>query len=184
MRMSPVFFSVLVCAALWVSGAASAHDQIWAINAGYGPQTDSAQKNRMTGIDLNFFQYQHTQRQELSIGVSYTHIDTDGSGVRSIQALSVFPQLTLYGKDEGAVRPMFFVRALGPTWMTERRLGDREQGSRFNFQAQVGAGIVMGEKRNWMLTLSYKHFSNAMLSSPNESFDVPLLLTVGYRVRN
>ena len=87
----------------------------------------------------------------------------------------------LLGKGNDAVRPMFFVRALGPTWLSNRTLGDREQGSNFAFQAQIGAGLWFGEGKDWLVSLSYKHFSNAGLASPNDSFDVPVLLTVGYR---
>jgi hypothetical protein len=162
---------------------ARADDLIWLVNAGGGGQSNSDQDNRMVGADLIFWQHRRSERQELVIGVGYTDIHTDAGFNEHVQAVSVFPQLNLYGKGNDSVRPMFFVRALGPTWLSERHLGDREQGRNFAFQAQVGAGVWFGREKDWLVTLSYKHFSNAGLFSPNEAFDVPVLLTLGHKVR-
>jgi hypothetical protein len=172
---------VLAIASLLSSGA-RAGELIWMVNAGGGQQSRSDQDNRMFGADLIFWKNQRSERQELVVGVGYTDIQTNAGFNEHVQAVSIFPQLNLYAKGNDSVRPMFFVRALGPTWLSERNLGDREQGSHFAFQAQVGAGLWFGKDRNWLAALSYKHFSNAGLSSPNEAFDVPVLLTVGYRV--
>ncbi len=166
---------------LLVSNTARANDLIWLVNAGGGQQSNSEQDNRMAGADLVFYQHARSERQEIVIGVGYTDIHTNARFNEHVQAVSIFPQLNLYGKGNGAVRPMFFVRALGPTWLSNRNLGDREQGRNFAFQAQIGAGLWFGKDKDWLLSLSYKHFSNAGLASPNEAFDVPVLLTVGYR---
>ena len=173
----------LLAAALLRPADARADDLIWMVNAGGGGQSGSTQDNRMVGADLVFFQHQRSERQEIVVGVGYTDIRTNAGFNEHVQAVSVFPQLNLYGKGNDAVRPMFFVRALGPTWLSDRFLGEREQGRRFCFQAQVGAGVWFGKDKDWLATLSYKHFSNAETASPNDSFDVPVLLTLGKRVR-
>ena len=164
-----------------LSNDARADDLIWLVNAGGGQQSHSEQDNRMAGADLIFYQHSRSERQEIVIGVGYTDINTNAGFNEHVQAISIFPQLNLYGKDNDSVRPMFFVRALGPTWLSSRHLGDREQGRNFTFQAQVGAGLWFGKDKDWLIALSYKHFSNAGLTSPNEAFDVPVLLTLGYR---
>lgn len=166
---------------LLVSNTVLANDLICLVNAGAGQQSNSEQDNRMAGADLVFYQHARSERQEIVIGVGYTDIHTNAGFNEHVQAVSIFPQLNLYGKGNDAVRPMFFVRALGPTWLSNRNLGDREQGRNFAFQAQIGAGLWFGKDKDWLLSLSYKHFSNAGLASPNEAFDVPVLLTVGYR---
>lgn len=166
---------------LLLSNTANADDLIWLVNAGGGQQSNSEQDNRMAGADLIFYRHERSERQEIVIGVGYTDINTNAGFNEHVQAVSIFPQLNLYGKGNDAVRPMFFVRALGPTWLSKRNLGDREQGSNFAFQAQIGAGLWFGKDKDWLVSLSYKHFSNAGLASPNEAFDVPVLLTVGYR---
>ena len=168
---------------LLCSNNASADDLIWLVNAGGGQQSNSEQDNTMFGADLIFYQHKRSERSEFVIGVGYTDIHTNAGFNEHVQAISIFPQLNLYGKGNDAVRPMFFVRALGPTWLSSRHLGDREQGSNFAFQAQIGAGLWFGKDKDWLVSLSYKHFSNAGLASPNEAFDVPVLLSLGYRQR-
>jgi hypothetical protein len=162
--------------------AARANELVWMVNAGGGQQSNSDQDNRMFGADLIFYKKTRSERQELVIGVGYTDIHTNAGINEHVQAVSIFPQLNLYAKGNDAVRPMFFVRALGPTWLSDRNLGDREQGSNFAFQAQIGGGLWFGKEKDWLVALSYKHFSNAGLASPNEAFDVPILLTVGNRL--
>lgn len=164
-----------------LSSNAHANDLTWLVNAGGGQQSNSDQDNRMYGADVIFYKHARSDRQEIVIGVGYTDIHTNAGFNEHVQAVSVFPQLNLYAKGNHAVRPMFFVRALGPTWLSKRNLGDREQGSNFAFQAQIGAGLWFGKDKDWLVSLSYKHFSNAGLASPNEAFDVPVLLTVGVR---
>lgn len=178
------YFFVAVCMLLMAVGYSStaiADDLIWQVNAGEGQQSHSNQNNRMTGVDLIFYQHARSENQELMIGVGYTDIHTNAGFNEHVQAVSIFPQLNLYGKNNKSVRPMFFVRALGPTWLSNKNLSDREQGSSFAFQAQVGAGLWCGKDKDWLVSLSYKHFSNAGLFSPNDSFDVPVLLSLGYR---
>jgi hypothetical protein len=182
--MIPTRFAAILVLAMGLLRAshARADDLIWLVDAGGGGQSSSDQDNRMAGADLIFYQHQRSERQEIVIGVGYTDIRTNAGFNEHVQAVSVFPQLNLYAKGNDSVRPMFFVRALGPTWLSERFLGDREQGSHFAFQAQVGAGLWFGKDKDWLVALSYKHFSNAGLFSPNEAFDVPFLLTVGNRL--
>ena len=173
----------LLALGLLQTSAARADELIWMVNAGAGQQSNSDQDNRMVGADLIFWKHERSARQEIVVGVGYTDIRTNAGFDEHVQAVSIFPQLNLYPKDNsGKVRPMFFVRALGPTWLSDRRLGEREQGRNFCFQAQIGGGIWFGKDKDWLVALSYKHFSNAGLFDPNEAFDVPLLLTVGNRL--
>lgn len=172
----------LLALGLLQANAARADELVWMVNAGGGQQSSSDQDNRMVGADLIFWKHERSERQELVVGVGYTDIRTNAGFDEHVQALSIFPQLNLYARGNDKVRPMFFVRALGPTWLSDRRLGDREQGRNFCFQAQIGGGLWIGKDKDWLVALSYKHFSNAGLFSPNEAFDVPLLLTVGNRL--
>jgi hypothetical protein len=175
--------SCVLALGLLGSNAARADDLVFLVNAGIGEQSGSDQENRMVGADLIFFQHKRSERQEIVVGVGYTDIRTNAGFNEHVQAVSVFPQLNLYGKATDSMRPMFFVRVLGPTWLSDRRLGDREQGADFAFQAQVGYGVWFGKDKDWLVSLSYKHFSNAGLASPNEAFDVPVLLTLGKKAQ-
>jgi hypothetical protein len=184
LNLPRVLAACLLAAAFAQANPARADDLIWQVNHGEGGQSGSSQDNSMSGVDVIFFQHARSERQEFVIGAGYTDIQSDTAIDDHVRAVSLFPQLNLYGRERESVRPMFFVRALGPTWLSGRQLGSREQGSQFAFQAQVGAGLWFGPRKDWFAALSYKHFSNAGLFSPNDSFDVPVALTLGYRQKD
>ena len=94
-------------------------------------------------------------------------------------------QLIFSNGDKVFARNTRFMSRLntGPFWGSKRTLFDRchFESTDDAFQAQVGAGLWFGKDKDWLVALSYKHFSNAGLTSPNQAFDVPVLLTLGYR---
>ena len=130
-------------------------------------------------------------RQHLQLGVSYTRLTTNAETHGELYAVSVYPQLTFFPRATSRIaesfphwaRPYFFVRALGPSFLSENKLGEREQDHHFSFQAQLGAGVLLraGAEQEVNLNISWKHFSNANLFSDNDGLDVPFVLTVGVR---
>ena len=158
------------------------------LTVGGGPQPNSDQENKTVGVDYSFFEYERSARQLISIGVSYTYIDTNHESGDSGYAISIYPQLTFFPAKGGAwasigpsgTTPYFFVRALGPSYLSEKRFGDREQ-EHFSFQAQFGAGLrfSMGNNRRGSVSMSWKHFSNAGLSGDNDGYDFPFVLSLG-----
>jgi len=169
-------------------GCALAHKLTLTLGAGSQPHADHY--NKSAGVDFSFLRFERSPRQHLQVGISYTWIETDTSENRELWALSIYPQLTLYPRAEGGFRglfprwaePYFFVRALGPSYLSSNQLGERQQSNHFAFQAQVGLGLILDVGgRPAMAALSYKHFSNAGLFSDNDGIDVPLVLSLGMR---
>ncbi len=169
-------------------GAAFAQEVLGMINVGGGPQPNGDQVHRTAGVDLNLWRWDRTARQQISVGVGYTFLRSNRGPNKQLHAISVYPQLTLTPADpnrfgrffpQGAV-PYFFVRALGPSYISERTIGEREQGKRFTFQAQIGVGMRWkSDNRTKHLALSAKHFSNANLYADNDGIDMPLVLSYG-----
>ncbi len=153
--------------------------EVW-LNVGHGPQLDRDHDNDLVGIDVAFARFDRSQQQKLSIGISFTQLESSWDG-SSVDALSIYPQLTLLAVERWGVQPFFNVRALGPSWISGSTLGEQRQANHFAFQAQVGAGILFGSKREWFAAISWRHYSNAGLFSPNQSFDVPFVVSVGFR---
>ncbi len=149
-------------------------------NAGVGPQPGSgpSQTNATFGIDYEFYRYRRSDRQFLSLGASYTYLSTDAPNHARLHAVSIYPQVTLIAPDWRNYEPWFFVRALGPSWMSDNQFGYRTQSKHFAFQAQVGVGL-RDKQSGWLVALSYKHFSNANLYDDNDGFDVTTVLNVG-----
>ncbi len=161
------------------------------VTLGTGEQPGADQDNETTGLDYRFRRFMRSERQYIDVGVSYTYLRTDTATNRSLYAISVYPQVTLVpGKTSRIAahtpawaEPYFFVRALAPSYISESALGTRQQSHHFSFQAQVGVGVVLnpGKRRQTVLTVSWKHFSNANLFSDNDGFDVPFVLQIGSR---
>ncbi|GGB07877.1 acyloxyacyl hydrolase [Agarivorans gilvus] len=164
------------------SSLAASLEHALMVNLGYGPQPSGhvSQRNFTSGVDLEFYRFQRSPRQWLSLGLSYSYLASDTEQHRSLHALSLYPQLTLLGEQYQQWQPWFFVRALGPTYLSEKQLGSRQQAKHFAFQAQVGIGATHLASQ-WQVALSYKHFSNANLDSPNDGFDIPLVFNFGKR---
>ena len=177
--MKPMYIHMLVAGLVSVS--LPAFSAQWLVSGGYGKQAGATQHNTTFGCDVIFWQHARSRRQELAVGAGYTYLHTDAPESKTIHALSIFPQLSLYADPIDDATPVFFVRALGPSYLSSRVLGRRKQGKHFTFQAQVGVGIYFGRDRKRLVALSYKHFSNGRLFSPNDGIDVPFVLSFGQR---
>ncbi|GLS83180.1 hypothetical protein GCM10007894_11570 [Paraferrimonas haliotis] len=148
---------------------------------GNSPQPGGAQDNQMIAADLLIQEWQRSDVQRLSWGASITHLKTNAiEGNSNITALSLFPELKLL-QPIGKQLYYFQVRALGPTWLSEKQLGDRYQASQFALLAQVGAGMYFGPERNSSIGFFYRHFSNANIDQPNDGLDVLFNLSFGHR---
>lgn len=179
-----------------LSGQAASDELLF--NFGGGPQLgsdqnadESGQINHTAGIDYSFYRHERSARSAFLVGMSYTYMGANSAEYDRIHAVSVYPQLSLYPTPQswvnkvlpGDAEPYFFVRALGPSFISANRLGTRQQANNFAFQAQVGIGANMelGSGRQATLALSWKHFSNANLFSENDGIDLPLVLNFGLR---
>jgi len=156
-------------------------------NIGGGQQPGADQRNETWGIDYSFYQFKRSDRQHIEVGVSYTALRTNGPGNDSLVAISVYPQITLYpaktskiaARSPAWAEPFFFARALGPSYISENSLGSRQQAEHFAFQAQVGVGMIV--KSRAVVTVAWKHFSNADLFDDNDGIDVPFVISGGIR---
>jgi hypothetical protein len=158
---------------------------------GSGPQAGSEQRNEVAGVEYGFYTLQRSARQHLQIGVSYSRFQSNKGPPGSMYAVSIYPQLTFYPSPTSKIArsmpsrigPYFFVRMLAPTYISESTLGERNQANHFAFLAEVGAGITVDlpKGRHALINVTWRHISNANLSSPNDGIDVPFTVKIGVR---
>ncbi|UTA47095.1 acyloxyacyl hydrolase [Simiduia sp. 21SJ11W-1] len=155
--------------------------ELW-VYAGGGKQlhTDN-QHNQLVGVDVNMLHHQYSDIQTWSLGAGITHLKTDQGEINELVAVSVYPQLTLKLPTAQGIKPFFFVRALGPTYLSARGLGERRQAYSWAFQSQVGVGAYLGNTQQWTANVSFRHYSNADTGKPNEGIDGLLIFTLGHR---
>ena len=164
------------------SGSLTHADEI-IINFGGGKQPDTSQYNKTFGLDYSFYRKIRSYRQHFLLGVSVTHMTTDAATNKTVNAISLYPQINLYPRKLDWGQPFFFVRALAPTYISSNQLGEREQEHHFAFQAQVGFGAYLNyqDTSDIIVSISFKHFSNANIFSENDGFDFPFVLSLGTR---
>jgi len=193
MRGRKTAFGLL--AALIVQCNAVSADELH-VNYGGGtqPGSDSSSGrghsvNTMAGFDYSFFRHDRSSRTSFIIGVSYTYLAVNSDEFDHIHAYSIYPQFSMYPTPKSWVHsivpensePYFYVRFLGPSYISANRLGSRHQDKNFSFQAQVGVGasFPMKNDKRAMFSVSWKHFSNANLYSDNDGIDIPIVLNFG-----
>jgi len=185
----PLWRSICTLLLAAFSNSAAADELLF--NFGGGSQPSANQANSSIGLDYSFYVYERSARQRISFGVSYTYLGTNTADHDRLHAISVYPQLSLFPTSQswlvkqmpGGASPFFFVRALGPSYISANRLGNRRQANHFTFQAQIGVGatIKMGQGTEAIVALSWKHFSNANLSHDNDGIDLPFVLNFGVK---
>ena len=172
---------------LFLSGSTYA-DSLF-INVGGGPQVSGSETYLSGGVDYEFWRHERSKRSAFTLGVSYTHLHSNRGPNKKLHAFSLYPQLVLTPVDKNRFQrwlpenstPYFFVRALGPTYISEPTIGEREQHNHFTFQAGFGVGLKIQNNRGyeWDARLAWRHFSNANLYDDNDGIDIPVVISVG-----
>jgi len=160
---------------------ATANEITFSIGTGSQPGAD--QRNKQVSVDFIFANWIRSPRSTLSLGVGYTQLKSDTDKNSRLKVFSIFPQLTLRPSSENLRNYYFFVRALGPSYISENTFGARKQNNHFTFQAQVGVGFKkeLSIDESIVFQVSWKHFSNANLFSDNDGIDIPLVVSIGYK---
>ena len=178
MRLSRFYFVAIFC---FLCCSALADEFL--VSLGTGSQPGSNQHNDQFAVDYTFYSHDRSERSRISLGVGYTKLRSDTASNDEIDIISIYPQLTLTPVKLLSRNWYFFVRALGPSYISSNALGDRKQDNHFTFQAQAGFGYSksLGQNTDLLIQVSWKHFSNANLFKDNDGIDVPLNLAIGLR---
>ena len=69
-----------------------------------------------------------------------------------------------------------------PSYISTKTFGYKQQGSHFVFQDTLGFGVEIGDPNHQRMDINYMfiHYSNANLFTPNNGYDIPFVLNVGY----
>ena len=177
---------LLVLGAWSSAGAGELH-----LSLGSGPQPGGDQTNRLASVDFSFYTFERSERQRISVGIAYTRLTTDTALDDSIEAITIYPEFSFYPAVESRIRkalptrgePYFFMRFLGPSYISENTLGGRRQDNHFSFLAELGVGmrVDFGGRRPLDFRISWKHFSNARWFDHNDGIDVPFVIGWGLR---
>lgn len=118
---------------------------------------------------------------DLLLNFSYGHWSTnDFTSNSSLNVYAIAPFIRWYFMDNNIATP-FLTGSVGPSYLSNTQIGDRNLGIHFSFQDQFGAGLAFGAKRNFYTTLQFLHYSNARIANNNNGMTIPVYLTLGYQ---
>ncbi|WP_116472622.1 acyloxyacyl hydrolase [Zobellella maritima] len=104
----------------------------------------------------------HLRQGQLGYGLwfdsSYWQLDDD-----DLATFTVAPVLK-YSHARQGLRPFAFV-GVGPAWISQTRLGNRELSTQFQFSSRAGLGVALN---GHSLALEGGHLSNSGIKEPND----------------
>lgn len=154
------------------------------VTIGYGPQSlssENRQNNSVIDFNYTFYRYQLKTYNNFSflLGSGYSYLWTDVDVNKNIHLFSLLPSIRyILPKSEHTDFQPFIGVTIGPSVMSSTTLGYQEQGSRFIFNDFFSIGAKFGSNCEWEICLSWRHFSNGQLFSPNPGFDVPFCVSL------
>jgi opacity protein-like surface antigen len=127
--------------------------------------------------DRNVF---HTRKIfSLDVGTSVSSWRSRG-GHDAFFTLSAYPLLRFTLVRTRAADAYFCYSLAGPTYISRRTIDALDTGRHFTFQDFIGAGLLLGTRRNVVAGLKINHYSNGNIFTENAGVKVPLTLTIGY----
>ena len=143
----------------------------WSLGLGHGEQ-NSGQMNSILWSQWVFHRSHH-DGFDLYAGTSFSMLRADAATNKHTETFSA-----LGGIGFQLTKHLYVDLSIGPSFLTERRLGGRTQDSHFSFQNMFLFRYELQEDVS--LKFGAVHYTNGGLSSPNESFDVYPLVGVQF----
>ena len=153
------------------------------VGGGYGPQAlDNwdGQFNGVVDISYTFFESGRHSGWQFLCGIGYSYVFTNVDHNEDVHVFSVLPSVRYNLKQRGTVTPFLEV-TIGASYMSDTQLGNREQGSYFNFNDFFSIGMRFGKNEEWEFSYSWRHLSNGNLFDPNPGWDIPFTFHLGRR---
>ncbi len=154
------------------------------ISMGYGggQEIDEDYSNTLFFIGakiIKFPEIDQTLIATIDANVSWLHASTPDHN--SLWSAAVTPTLRGYfiNPHYHDINPYLEVSS-GPAYISKHQLGNQVQGGLYILQSTLGGGIEFGKIHNLDLNLHFAHYCNAGLYTPNQGFDFPFIVSLGY----
>ena len=154
------------------------------MGGGFGPEevgSHDSQHNGVFDISYTFYESDRGNAWQFLCGAGYSYVFTDVSHHEDVHMLSVLPAFRYTLRTRGNFSPFLEV-IIGPSYMSDKRLGNREQGSYFIFNDFFTIGVRWGKEQEWEFKYSYRHMSNGAVVNPNPGWDIPFAFQLSRRL--
>ncbi len=155
------------------------------ISAGFGGGKEVNQDYNNYAIVINAKLYKFPKIDDTLIAtidasISNLRSDTDEHNSLYTAAIALDLRAWFLNPERYTVKPYLEVSS-GPVYLTEHQLGNNSQGSHFAIQSTLGGGFEFGKNHGFDLNFHFAHYCNAGLADPNQGFDIPLIVSLGYQ---
>ena len=185
MKFKKVLLTLLAVLAVFSYHSVYAWEHEVSAGYGWGEEFDEDYHNSVFIFGGKFYKFpkiDDTLIATIDGSIAQLHADTDEYKNIITAAVSLALRAYFADPDVHKIRP-YLTASFGPAYISDKQFGERQQGSNFLLQSILGGGIEFGLKnqRSIDVNLYLLHYSNAGLASPNEGFDVPFVLSIGYQ---
>ncbi|MGC6404473.1 MAG: acyloxyacyl hydrolase [Candidatus Comchoanobacterales bacterium] len=144
----------------------------WSLGIGHGQQK-TGQDNSMVWSQWVFNRKVMNDVFDWYAGTSFAALYTDFATNQHTETFSLVGGVTAHLSKSLSIDV-----SVGPSFLTQRVLGDREQGTHFSFQNIIKLNYQIADAT--YIGLGFIHYSNGSIASPNQSFDVRPFLGVTF----
>ena len=156
------------------------------ISLGYGRSKETSCDYYQQGVMLDFQAFPFAKLDKtllFGFGASLADWRADTSENKNMMTAAVSAIFRAYfvPPTEAAKFRPYLSASFGPTYLSSRKFGEREQGSNFSFQTTLGIGseVKFGQKElNFSLKLV--HYCNGGIFKPNQGIDIWYIFSIGY----
>lgn len=102
--------------------------------------------------------------------------DPEDNGNENLWIISASPVFQFWvGPVDLTRNALFFELGIGPAYLTENELGEKDLGGYWHFEDKFGLGVNIGTERPLQVIYRYYHYSNAGFELPNNGLDLHTL---------
>ncbi len=156
-----------------------------AVGYGGGKEIQESYQNRAFILSGKLYKFKKLDNTLIAtIDGSITHLQADTADYKDTTTFSVGLGLRAYFLNPTLhkIRPYLGISS-GPNYLTNKQLGNRLQGANFDLRTTLEGGVEFALKNNHSLDVNLQliHYCNAGIAYPNQGFNVPIALSVGYQ---
>jgi hypothetical protein len=179
------FYIILNTLILLLGNSPSAQAWEHEVSLGYGLGSEINQHYQNNGFFLSgkLIKFRADSMLFFTIDPTLAHLTSNADEHTSTNtaALAIAGRAYFANPDSHRYRP-YLGASIGPNYLTSRYLGELEQGSHLSFFMTGEAGMEIGSQQKSVdINVHFTHYCNGYLATPNQGFDIPLVLSIGYQ---
>ena len=162
---------------------AMAWQQSWSLGYGGGRESGHDYYQHGLMLDYQIFPLPKVDKTlKFGFGASLANWHANYTENKNMATVAVSAVLRAYfAPPEGKTIRPYLLGSFGPTYLSKRKLGEREQGNHLSLQTTMGGGteFKLGD-HEFDVSLKLAHYCNGGIFLPNQGIDIWCIFSIGY----